>query len=374
MAWVANSPAPYPLNILETDRRLGIVSLVPQSVEDLWDLYNVIESDDLVSGSTYRVVSTSDSAQGEKTRVPTYLQLRVVQTELDLSSNTLKVRGIVVESPEELEGVKGHSHSITVKPGTKIVVQKGEWLRHQWLRLTSKKRRSRPLIIVAIESGDASIGIIRDFGVVSIQEVSTHVPGKGDPNAREQALKTFFQNILGVIREDVKRLDGSLVVVGPGFARGDFVDYLKVAEPAIAQKVVYVGTATSGTPAGVHESLRSGAVRNAIQKTRAIEESVLMEEVLARIGSGHKVSYGLEDVGAAVDLGSVDTLLVSEKLPLQLDQEGRRKLEELMRLVEAGKGKVLMISPRHEAGEKLERLGGVCALLRYAVQFNGRVR
>lgn len=52
------------MNILETDRKLGIVVLVPHSVEDLWDLYNVIEPEDLVSGSTYRVVKVEDTSGG----------------------------------------------------------------------------------------------------------------------------------------------------------------------------------------------------------------------------------------------------------------------------------------------------------------------
>jgi len=367
MSWGPAPQALTPLNVLETDRRLGIVSLVPQSVEDLWDLYNVIESGDLVSGSTYRVVKMEDKAGGDKVRVPTYLKLNVSDAELDISSNMLKVRGVVVESPEQLEGVRGRHHSLTVKPGTKIVVQKKEWLRHQW-RIVSRKRRSRPLIIIAIESGNASIGTIRDFGVASIQEVSAHIPGKGDPSSRERATKAFFQNVLETMRETAKQLNCGLVVVGPGFVKNDFVNILRESEPTISEKIAYVGTATSGTPAGIYESLRSGAVRNAVEKTRAIEESFIVEEAIARISVGGKVAYGLQDVRAAAELGSVDTLLVSEKLPMHLDAEGRAQLEGLMRTVEDGKGNVLMISPRHEGGEKLERLGGICALLRYPLQ------
>jgi len=355
------------LNVLDTDRRLGIVSLVPNSVEDLWDLYNVIEAGDLVSGSTYRVVKTEDTVGGDKVRVPTYLKIKVSETELDISSNALKVRGIVVESPERLEGVRGRHHSLTVKPGTKIVVQKDEWLRHQW-RIVSRRRRSRPLVILAIESGNASIGIIRDFGVASIQEISAHIPGKVDPDSRERATEAFFQNVLETIREAVKQLHFGLVVVGPGFVKDDFVKVLREAEPTISEKMAYVGTATSGTPAGIYESLRSGAVRNAVEKTRAIEESFIVEEAIARISTGSKVAYGLQDVQAAAELGSVETLLVSEKLPMRLDAEGRAQLESLMRRVEDGRGDVLMISPRHEGGEKLERLGGICALLRYTLQ------
>jgi protein pelota len=368
LRWIIRAPAP--LNILKIDRKIGLVILVPQSVEDLWDLYNVIEAEDLVAAPTYRVVKVEDTSGGDKVRVPTYLKIKVSDTELDISSNTLKVRGIVMESPEQLEGVKGRHHSITVKPGTKITIQKDRWLRHQWRRLVVRRRRSRPLLIIAIESGNASIGIVRDFGVVSIKEVSVHIPGKVDPSSssRERAVRTFLQNILEVVREAVKQLDYSLVIVGPGFMRGDFVDFLRTADKAISQRIAYVGSATSGTPAGIYESLRSGAVRNAVEKTRAIEESVLVEEVLARIGAGDKVAYGLQDVKIAAQLGGIDTLLVSEKLPMQLDAEGRAQLENLIKAVEEGKGNVLMISPRHEGGEKLERLGGICALLRYPLQ------
>ena len=94
----------------------------------------------------------------------------------------------------------------------------------------------------------------------------------------------------------------------------------------------------------------------------------ITSKALARIGAGNKVAYGLQDVRAAAQLGSIDTLLVSEKLPMQLDAEGRGQLENLIRSVEDGKGSVWMISPRHEGGEKLERLGGICALLRYSLQ------
>jgi protein pelota len=129
-----------------------------------------------------------------------------------------------------------------------------------------------------------------------------------------------------------------------------------------------LGSATSGTQAGIYEALRSGAIRNAVEKTRAIEESILIEEVLARIGSGRNVAYGFQDVRKAAEFGSIEMLLISEKLPIRLNSEERKHLEDLIRLVEKGKGRISIISSRHEGGEKLERLGGICALLRYPVQ------
>ncbi|MEM2960873.1 MAG: mRNA surveillance protein pelota [Candidatus Bathyarchaeia archaeon] len=352
------------MNILKFDHKLGIITLVPRSVEDLWDLYNVIESEDLVSGPTTRIIKTPDADNGDKVRIPTHLTIRVKTTELDLISETLKLSGIVVESPEELEGVRGHHHSLAVKLGTKIMIKKDEWLKHQLQRLMSKRRRSKPLLIVAIESGESAIGIIRDFGIVSIQQVSRHIPGKIDSQYREQALKQFFQEILEIIRQSINQPDYSIVIVGPGFVKNDLADFLRSTDQRIARKIVYLGSATSGTQAGIYEALRSGA----IEKTRAIEESILVEEVLARIGSGRNVAYGFQDVRKAAEFGSIETLLISEKLPISLNSEERGRLEDLIRLVEKGKGRISIISSRHEGGEKLERLGGICALLRYPVQ------
>ncbi len=57
--------------------------------------------------------------------------------------------------------------------------------------------------------------------------------------------------------------------------------------------------------------------------------------------------------------GAVDTLLV-------LDTEVRKEnVEGMMTAVESGRGNVLVVSERFEAGKKLEAIGGIAALLRY---------
>ena len=46
----------------------------------------------------------------------------------------------------------------------------------------------------------------------------------------------------------------------------------------------------------------------------------------------------------------------------------RRSLEDLMRKVEEKGGEVIIVSAEHEAGAKLNSLGGVAALLRFPVE------
>jgi len=43
-------------------------------------------------------------------------------------------------------------------------------------------------------------------------------------------------------------------------------------------------------------------------------------------------------------------------------------IEELMRTAESARGTVVLVSRHHEAGKKLEALGGIAALLRFAIK------
>jgi protein pelota len=59
-------------------------------------------------------------------------------------------------------------------------------------------------------------------------------------------------------------------------------------------------------------------------------------------------------------------ILVCDETLRGAEGEERRRLEETLRLAEAKGGKVVVVSAGHEGGRKLESLGGVAALLRYA--------
>jgi protein pelota len=50
-----------------------------------------------------------------------------------------------------------------------------------------------------------------------------------------------------------------------------------------------------------------------------------------------------------------------------MDDEKRLALEQIMKSVEEKGGKIVVVSVEHEAGEKLQNLGGTAALLRYPV-------
>jgi protein pelota len=84
-----------------------------------------------------------------------------------------------------------------------------------------------------------------------------------------------------------------------------------------------------------------------------------VEKVLEQVSLDGPVTYGPAHVRKAAQAGAVDTLLVSERLVREKD------IEDIMRDVDAGRGKITVVSEHHEGGKKLMSLGGMAALLRY---------
>jgi len=153
----------------------------------------------------------------------------------------------------------------------------------------------------------------------------------------------------------------ALVLVGPGFTREAFVEYLKARDPPLAAKVHVHGTAHAGMQ-GIQEALRAGVGAKVFGESRVGYETQLVEKLLEAIATDRPVAYGPAEVQEAADAGAIETLLVSDAV---VRNPG---IEELMRTAESARGTVVLVSRHHEAGKKLEALGGIAALLRFAIK------
>jgi protein pelota len=73
-------------------------------------------------------------------------------------------------------------------------------------------------------------------------------------------------------------------------------------------------------------------------------------------------AYGDNQVKAAANAGAIKTLLI-------LDTKVRApEVDQLIRAAENSKGEFVIISSLHEAGRRLESLGGIAAILRYKME------
>ena len=358
------------MKILDMKLKKRIVRVFPESLDDLWHLYNIVSLGDEVYAQTTRLVKVEGRYARPKKgkRVSVFLGIKVEKAAWDRNLNRLRLHGIVCKAPEDLN-VTGAHHTISVTLDKPITIVKSEWLKHQIDRLERASRVTlAPIIVVSIDDEEYCVAVLRQYGIDVKAEKRIRLPGKLEAEKREKAKREFFKTVLKFLREIWINLRSPIVIIGPGFVKNEFANYVKTADPDAGCAVVDVKGVNSAGVAGVYESLRSGVLTKALKHVRIAEEARGVEEVLKRLGRGRvDITYGFTEVQRASMFGAVKKLLLADSTLRDASDDERRVLERLMREVEDRRGQVTVISTEHEAGVKLLALGGIAALLRFPV-------
>jgi len=356
------------MKVLKGKLKKGIIKVVPERLDDLWHLYNVITKGDEVRARTTREKKVDERYARPKRgrRVSVFLSVRVQKVLWDRTLNRLRIHGIVCKAPEKLD-VTGSHHSINVALNKPITIVKTRWLNHQIDRLKrASQPKVMPLIVTSIDDEEYCVAILRQYGIDVKAEEKTRLPGKLEAEKRTKATREFFKNAMNALEEVWMRLRSPIVILGPGFIKNDFVKYINSKSSDVASAIIDVKGVNSAGLAGIQEALRSGVFTKAMKHVRIAEETRVMEEVLTRLGKSRlDVTYGLSDVEKASGFGAIARLLLADVKLREASDEKRIALEGLMREVEERGGEVTIISAEHEAGAKLLSLGGIAALLRF---------
>ena len=245
----------------------GVAKVVPENLDDLWHLYNIIYKGDEVYAQTTREVQVEEEYARPKKgkRVSVFMGIRVENVTWDKSLNRLRVHGVVFDVPEAVSS-RGSYHTINVMVNKPLTIVKQKWQKHQIDRLErAKKTETTPLIILCIDDEGYCIGMFRQYGIdVKVKE-KVSLPGKIEAEKREQAKHEFFKNTLNALQRIWTETHNPIVIVGVGFVKNDFVKYLQRNAETIAKAVVDVKSVNNTGMAGISEVLRSGVLAKALQ-------------------------------------------------------------------------------------------------------------
>lgn len=371
-------------------RREGAIELVPESLDDLWHLKYIIENHDLVSAFTKRrVEGATDKIRPEAAeKKSVHLTIEVSGMEFHRFSNRLRVRGVIRSGTDA-----GEYHTINVEIGSMVSITK-HWKPDQLERIEEARALSnRPRVtIITVESGEAEIGRVRQFGVDRVSQVTKPSGKQGGDFTHE-----FFASAADALNKSVAGgEDHSIIIAGPGFIKEDFMEYLRSASPDIAARAVLEDTVSTGMP-GFIEVLRRGAVDRIVQESRIGRETEMMDALMREISTDGKCAYGTAEVMAALELGAIETLLIVDETLRNFREAGAGAVQgaatgtgagdemrvgggeklgsksgidadDLMRRVEQMQGRVVVLSSEFEPGNRLDALGGMAALLRFKIE------
>jgi protein pelota len=356
------------LKILEINLKKGLVKVVPESPDDFWHLYNVIYKNDEVFARTTREVKADQKygrpKRGE--RIPVFLGVKVENVAWDRLLGRLRIHGTISQGPDTVPG--GAHHTLNVTLNTPITIVKKDWPKHQIDRLKKASKTSeKPIIIVSIDDEGYAVATTAQYGIEEKVEERVKLPGKLETDKRSAATSEYFRKVLGSLRQVWSAKHSPIAIIGVGFVKNDFVKFVESEASDVAKSVADVKSVNNGGVAGIYEALRSGVLLKTMKQLRIAEETEVVEEILKRLGKGESnVTYGLEQVEKAAEVGAIEKLALADTILRESDGDKRLLIERIMETVEQRGGTIIVIGTEHEAGTKLLALSGIAALLRFA--------
>jgi protein pelota len=340
------------------------LTLVPESLDDLWHLSHVIEPGDTVSGDTTRRIQRNDEqlrdTGGEREHI--WVAIDVEDVEFARFANRLRIGGTIVDCSREDQ--LGHHHTLNVEEHTELDVTK-RWKPDQRDRIEEAvEATDNPDVAIAtIEEGQAHVHTVAQYGTEERATI-TAPTGKGEYARPRSELFAELAEILA--RQDVD----AIILAGPGFTKQDALEYIQENHQELTDRITTVDTSSVGDR-GVHEVLKRGAVEDVQKETRIAEESDLIDELMERIAEGAKVAYGPEQVAQAADYGAIEELLVlDEQLREERSGDGEWGIDvdSVIETTEQKGGEVTVFSSEFDPGRQLANIGGIAALLRYRLE------
>src|SRR3989441_3775043 len=344
------------MRVLHRDPKTGEIKVRVENADDLRHLHNLALPGDSVRASAYRREEVKTDKvrpeRGEKVRVT--LTIRVEGVEFQPFSDRLRLTGVIVEGPQDL----GRHHTLNIAVDDVLSVIK-TWRPHELRRIDEAVAAAqKPLVaFLSLDDEEALVAQLRQYGVRELAII--RAPGHGKMFPSGDARSAYFDEILTKLR--TTEIGEALVLVGPGFTRDAFLDYLKAREPTLASRVHTHGTSGAGMQ-GIQEALMAGVGAKVFGDSRVGYETRLVETLLEAIATNRPCAYGPAEVAEALEAGAGETPPVSGPV----GRDGG--IEDLLGSAESARGTVVLVSRHHQAGQKLEALGGVAALLRFPIR------
>jgi len=347
------------MKLIYKDLQHGEIKLMPENLDDIWHLYNLIEKDDLVRSITYRSIEQKDdkirSKKSEKKKIK--LGIEVKEIEFHEFSDRLRIHGIIKEGPQDLGSF--HTLNISAEKMDKISIIKKEWKYYHINRIEEavKNRNQDILTFVSLDEETATIAALRQSGIQLIAEIKSNHTGKMYESI--DRTNEYYGNILSIIK--INNTENSpLVIVGPGFVKEHFVKFLNEKIDDMKSEILVRGTGNSGLN-GIQEAIKSGIIDRITKENRVVFETQMIEKLFEEIKKDGLIAFGEDKVYECLKNGAVDRFLLTDSMVRT------KKGEEMLNLSKQNNSNFTIINTIHEAGKKLEAIGGFAAFLRFKV-------
>ncbi len=345
----------------------GLIALKVESLNDLWTLYNIISKDDHVSMMTKRRVILKEGTTGERKTMR--LTLNVEDVAFHEFSNRLRIKGTILKGPEDFVSY-GSYHTFNVEIHDTLEIIKEKWLIHdlEQLKESSQLTENFVMLVIAVESGLATIALITNYSYNQIATIKKTIPGKRyEKTHRNKIYKEFYEEITTVLSEQIKSSPLNLMILcGPGNTRIQLEQFIKEQLESNTLPPIENVHATSGTQSAVLETLKSEKLNKLTKKVKVFQESEKIEKIIYLFSTDPDlIVIGQDEVTQASEKGAIEELLLIDELLRGTSKEHKLQIEKILNNVKHYGGKIYILSSNNSPGQQLKDLGSLVGILRY---------
>ncbi len=357
------------MKILEIDKKYENVSVRTENLNDLWTLFNVIDKNDEVSARTHRRVVLKEGSKGERKQMN--LKLNVESVSFHEFSNRLRVKGTILEGPEDFVSY-GTYHTFNIEPGQKLTIKKERWLKSEIKRLKkpSNFETDFNMLMIAIETGLATIALITNFSHNRIATVKKNIPGKRyEQSFRNKAYEEFFSDVSRILSEKIKSVKiNTIIICGPGSTKDRFDQFIKEKAQIPNLPKIYCIHASSGTESAILETMKSKELKSLKENVKVLLETERIEEIMQLFATNSDlIAIGFDEISNAIERGAVKELFCADILIRGALKEKKLQIERVLNGVEKVGGIIHILSSEHPTGQQIIDLGSLVAILRYKI-------
>lgn len=223
--------------------------------------------------------------------------------------------------------------------------------------------------LIVLDARDAIIALLKGKSIIPLVKTHSHVPGKmkaGGQSAlrfqanRELAVKDHFKKVAEYVKEQFLNLEGlkGILVGGPGPTKYEFIDGDYITGD-VKKKVIGIRDLSYTEEFGLQELVDKS--QDILAQEEIADEKKIVNRFLELLATRQViVSYGEAHVKKCLELGAVETLLLSESL-------SDEKIEEFEIIAKQFNTEVKIISTETREGAQLRDLGRFGAILRYEI-------
>ncbi len=340
--------------------------VIPEDADDLFTLRRIVEKEDNIIADTSRVVKqVKEYGRPDKgERVKVRVSIRVEQSELDAAVDRLRITGIITETDNELV-TKGTHHSLSVQTGDMITIDKGKRWQDVELKMLKRFGDGSSFILVAIDAQQAAVAKVSGTHVKVIPNIYSGQSGKRYQTKNNPNIEVYFTDIAKTVSSIIGEND-KVIIFGPGEARRRFFNALVDRQEVPRDRVQVVDGVDVAGEDGIFVFLRSPAMKEAMSASKLASVSSMLDRVMLMVNRGEtKFAMGMQEVSQAAAMKAIEVVVFSDSIFKTADEE---QVVKLLNSIEGHGAKTFAVDSSTDIGLRVSSLGGIVALLRYAVR------